>query len=203
MGYLSSLLQRFLPLRSLQEEEQNAFARIEAWALSHADLDGAQSLSFKKKKDIKSANYTVYISASREGQMAALRLAKLIDSIGPEWGLHSSFLSYQEVQESSYYESAIDNADLFIALIDEDYGLAGTRSQLELRYAGTLEHKKSWPWLAGVFLATRHDWVTEVLAQSPPLFLHGKNPKEHIERIAGFMLSLLLRKKRREQTSTV
>lgn len=202
-GQLSSVLQRFLPLRSLQEDGEGALARIEAWAHNHADLDAAQSLSLIKKKDVRSANYTVYISASREGQVAALRLSKLIDSIGPEWGLHSSFLDYHEAHDEASYQAAIDNSDLFIALIDDDYGLSGTRSQLELRYAASLGSKKSWPWLAGVYLATRHDWVTEIIAQNPALFLHGKNPKEHVERIAGFMLSLLIRKKRREQTSTV
>lgn len=202
-GFLTGLLRRFLPFTSseMKADESDSLTHIEGWEIHHSDLKSAESLKFLKKPDIKTANYTVYISASREGEAAALRLCKMLDSIGPHWGLHSSFLRYEEHFEARHYQAAIDSADLFVAMIDDDYGLSGTRSQLELRYAASLENKKSWPWLAAVYFSTRHDWVTEVLAKSPPLFLHGKNPKEHLERMAAFMLSLLIRKKRREQAS--
>jgi hypothetical protein len=199
LGSLSSLVRRFLPLSSLDFKEESVLSHIEGWSIDHANLGSLSSLKLIEEIKRRTANYTVYISASKQGEAAALRLCKMIDSIGPEWGIHSSFLSYSESSETVHYNSAIDNADLFIALVDEDYGMAGTRSQLELQYAHSLNSRKSSPWISAVYLDVRRDWVTEILANSPSLFLHGKNPKEYLERIATFMLGLLIRKKRREQ----
>lgn len=203
LGSLSTLFRRFLPLASLDFKEEAVLSHIEGWSIDHANLSSLSSLKLIEEIKRRTANYTVYISASKQGESAALRLCKMIDSIGPEWGIHSSFLRYSESSEIVHYNSAIDNADLFIALVDEDYGMPGTRSQLELQYAHSLNARKSSPWTSAVYLDIRRDWVTEVLSNSPSLFLHGKNPKEYLERIATFMLSLLIRKKRREQMPTI
>lgn len=198
-GILLGVIQRIIPIGVASDELREAFQQVEGGTDQEFSLVSAQSLHLQKRKDPPRVSYSIYLSASHTLMADTQRLCRILGSFSHDWGLYPVLLEESEELTPEMIANSIQSCDLFMALVDGTYAGPGTRSQTEVRIAQELASCKSLPWIASIFFDHFVSDETTIFTQSPALFLYGKSPKESLERMASFSLTLLVRKRSREQ----